>query len=219
MTLLVGWLFADLLLGLMMIFLISAPGAASKALICLLTPTISRASGLSSAAPEMVKLQVTRQGGNWYVSRSLVPGIALALQESRLVPAITCPTPTPTSTQTPTPTPNKNALAKDPVSFEFDSNADLLLGGDSGEQARLQGLIKASLIPPEIKPDDRAGIVLSFGTSPDPGEGVRLATAFDAVLQSALPDLFKTTTFRPFHDIGPNRGHISIDVYLFVVGG
>jgi hypothetical protein len=221
MTLLVGWLFADLLLGLMMIFLISAPGAASKALTCLLTPTTSRASAPSSTAPEMVRLQFTEQGGGWHVSRSLVRGVPFTRQESKFAPAITCPTPTPTSTQTPTPTPNKNAISQQSVDFDFQSNPDALLAGDTTEQDRLQGLILQQFSAQFNLDTDQAGFVLTFGTTPDPAnakDGENLAAAFNTILQGTLPHFFSRAKLRAFHNIGSPRGHITLEVYLFVVG-
>ena len=224
MTLLVGWLFADLLLGLMMIFLISAPGAASKALICLLTPAPSAkpptppTSTPSADMPQMVRLQFAEQQGVWHVTRSVVAGVPFAQPEKALAPAITCPTPTPTSTQTPVPTPNRNAISKTAVDFDFQSNADLLLQGDTGEKNRLMGLINQQF-GAKFQSDDQAGFVLTFGTSGVPTEGENLATAFNNIRENTLPHFFARATLRAFHDIGPNRGDISLEVYLFVVSG
>ncbi len=216
LTVLAGWLFADLLLGLMVIFLVSAPGAASRALVCLLTPTTTVTLQPSAAPQQMLLLSFAAEHGRLTMSTTLAaPPQSQPLRA--FVPAFTCPTPTPTMPPTPTPTPDKNALSKTPLDFNFDTNADALLNGDPAESARLQTLIKQK-IGAKVKPDDQAGFVLSFGTSLDPAEGATLATDFDKILKKTLPYLFSRATFGEYHNIGPDRGHILLNIYLFVVG-
>lgn len=214
MLLLAGWLFADLLLALMVIFLISAPGAIPQSLICALTPTTPATSHNLPGNFQTERLLGVRYSA---LVVTQVPALrthpVVALRQD-----VECPTATPTSTATLTPTPNKNAISKTPMTFSFHANADALLAGDSAEKARLQGIVQQQL-GAAFSSDDQAGFVLSFGTSPDPQEGEQLADDFDSILQSAMPTLFTRATLRPFHDIGSDRGAISIEIYLFVIGG
>jgi hypothetical protein len=217
LTALAGWLFADLLLGLMVLFLISAPGAASRALVCLLTPTTTVTLRPTAAPQQMMKLSFAEEHGRLVVSTALVAA-SRNQPPTAFVPTFVCPTPTPTPPPTPTPTPDKNALSKTSLDFNFSTNADALLNGNPSETARLQTLIRQQ-IGAKVKADDQAGFVLSFGTSPSPAEGATLAADFDKILKKTLPYLFSRATFREFHDIGPDRGDILLNVYLYVVGG
>ncbi|HEU5376600.1 MAG TPA: hypothetical protein VFV38_14275, partial [Ktedonobacteraceae bacterium] len=146
MVLLAGWLFADLLLGLMVIFLVSAPGAIPKSLICSLTPTAAAALHNSLGKPQ-TGLSPEGKSGPFVVAEA--PALSTPTPRSD----INCPTPTPTSTATLTPTPNKSAISKTPQPFTFHTNADALLNGDPTEKARLQGIIQQQL-GAVFSPDD-----------------------------------------------------------------
>ncbi|HEY7418181.1 MAG TPA: hypothetical protein VH593_23580, partial [Ktedonobacteraceae bacterium] len=105
LTVLVGWLFADLLLGLMVLFLISAPGAASRALVCLLTPTATVTLRPTAAPQQMMKLSFSEEHGRFMMSTTLVAA-SPNQPPTAFVPTFVCPTPTPTPPPTPTPTPD-----------------------------------------------------------------------------------------------------------------
>jgi hypothetical protein len=188
-----GWLFADLLLALAVIFLASGQGSAK-------------------------------------------PGQALRVTLSLASTPASTPTPTPmppTSTSAPNPTPTPTATAAvfvivetaapqasishQPVELVIQTRADALLAGQADELARVKAAIQAAAR--EAGLERRAGIVLTFGTSPSPGEGSQLAARVNQVLPEALPAVFEGAAVRTFHQINQDpgkRGEVLLEVYILL---
>lgn len=185
-----GWLFADLLLGLMVIFLIASPGG--QKLLPTPTPTLTPTQ-TPTTTPTLIPTWTPTQ-----------------------TPTAT-PTQTPTATPTPTPTRPPRAIAQNPVKFSFTTDADALLRGDAGERERLQRIVQSNFKDSNVL-DRHAGVVLTFGVARTGSEGEALARAFNQVLQEALPNVFDRTVFRDFHDITEpdKRGAIVVEIYFFV---
>jgi hypothetical protein len=65
--------------------------------------------------------------------------------------------------------------------------------------------------------NQKAGIVLTFGTAPNPTEGENLSREINALLQETLPDTFGDSVMRDYHIIEGNsslRGVVEIEVYV-----
>jgi hypothetical protein len=189
-----GWLFADLLLALAVIFMVSAPGQ----------PAASAAT----------------------------PGIRVTLLATAPSTSTSTSTPTSTSTSTSTPMPMPTStpavvvaetvapqasIAHQPVELTIQTNADALLAGQAAELARVKGAIQAAAR--EAGLEGRAGIVLTFGTSPSPGEGSQLAARVNQLLAEALPAVFEGAAVRTFHQINAapeKRGEVLLEVYVVI---
>lgn len=161
-----GWLFADLLLALSLIFLAAIPGAPKGAL----------------AALGSIPTSPTRQGPPSQTSTpTATPSPTPTLS----------PTPRPTRTPTPTVTPTATAacvstvlLTKNTYDVAND-NADVSPSIPSVEHLRnafrdVQG--------------KRAGLVLTYVHAPGDGEGQQLASVVNQRLLQARPDVFTHDT-------------------------
>jgi hypothetical protein len=198
---LAGWLFADLLLGLAMLFFVfntvgDAPTPEPTAIITLtLTAT-------PSSTPSYLET----------------------------------PTRTPTVTGTPTSTPVATAtLTRSPVPTPisglkpqaelliFKIDASGLLRGNLDQRRIVEDRIRQHFSV--YKGAQRAGIVLTFGTSSNPQEGNDLAAKVNAIMREVLPEVFVPkgrpgeTAFEDFHAISTvpsQRGEIEVRVYLLL---
>lgn len=110
-------------------------------------------------------------------------------------------------------------LSRDPVTITFSTDADALLQPNSAagqaETARVRQEIRNAF--GQYSGTRQAGIVLTFGTSPNPNEGNELSSAFNLLLQEELPGLFDRSVLNDYHIISANtnlRGDIEVEVYL-----
>jgi hypothetical protein len=117
---------------------------------------------------------------------------------------------------------NDVVLSQQARTFQLQTDADALLGGNTAarqqERDRLRDEIRQLFDP--IK-DERAGIVLTFGTAPSPAEGGQLSQEINQLLKSTMPDVFGNAVMRDFHSIEANRqlrGLIEFEVYV-IIGG
>lgn len=137
------------------------------------------------------------------------------------------PSPSPTPSIEPTPSPtaeplvNQLAVEQEPVTLRVQSEASALLRGDRDEISRVAGEIEGQLEELE-EAGRKAAFVLTFGGSPDTGEGVALAQAANEILIDAAPQLSEGAAMRDFwrsvraDEIG--RGTLLFEIYLFVSG-
>jgi hypothetical protein len=131
------------------------------------------------------------------------------------------PTPTPLPTYTPFPTPTSAVeLGREPLTLVLETNADALLGpggpGKSAEQERVRAQIREGFAEYGL---ERAGIVLTFGTSPQPAEGNRLAAEVNRLLLEEYPDVFDPAVLRDYHIINGDRsqrGKVEVEVYFLM---
>jgi len=66
---------------------------------------------------------------------------------------------------------------------------------------------------------ERAGVVLTFGTSPQPTEGNRLAAEVNRLLLEEYPDMFGSALLRNYHNINRDtsqRGKVEVEVYFLL---
>lgn len=99
----------------------------------------------------------------------------------------------------------------------FKVDSDALRAGQSDEIARVIALIQQAAAETGLA--GRAGIVLTFGHAPVPGEGGEIAASVNQLLTQALPGVFEGAALREFHyiDAAPGRrGEVTIEVYVFV---
>lgn len=129
------------------------------------------------------------------------------------------PTPTafPTYTPFPLPTPAVE-LDREPITIALATDADVLLGSGgtdkSEEQDRVRGQIRDELGSYGL---ERAAIVFSFGISPQPTEGNRLAAEVNRLLLEEFPDMFGSALVRDYHIINSDRsrrGQVEVEVYF-----
>lgn len=190
---LAGWVFADIFLGLMMIFMISStqnplPAGANSGAA---TPNASDIAATSVAA------------------RALTP---IALPSNTPSPTATPPPPTAT------PRPGESVSLK-PVEFSVVVNADRLLGADApgraSERASVAQQVRAVFAKGVISSNQIAGLVLTFGGSPSTSEGPALAKAVNDVLKSEFASTFGGATTRDYLDLGSPRGTVLVEVFVY----
>jgi hypothetical protein len=206
MVLLGGWLFADLLLGLMMIFLISIKGGT------LPPPTIPPGCGTPTATP-LVATATQLSGTNGQTG--YVAGNA-----SKPTPTPTvCPTFTPTFTPTPTQTPTNCGLDnRPPVDLPHItvSNIGALESGDSTAQANFNAQVKAAFA---AYPNKIAGLVEIFGGDPNVNVGQQVAKGAQAAMQQlkngSVTFFNQSTQFQPFGDEGISSGQVLLSVFFY----
>lgn len=188
-SLLTGWLFADLLLGLMVIFLVSAPGAPlpqpkTSTPTPTLTPTVT---STPTATP----------------TQTVTP------------PPTSTPTVSPTPSPTATPVPILS-LEQTPVSFAFRVNPDAFLDQRANEIDRVLQEIRDRLAPLNGR---RAGIVLSFGNASRPDRATALSRQFNLLLHQAMPTLIDSRTItRDYIQLSNDlekQGLIEVEVYIY----
>jgi hypothetical protein len=102
----------------------------------------------------------------------------------------------------------------------LDTDADVLLGpggpSKSAEQDWVRGQIRQEF---RDHASQRAGVVLTFGTSPQPAEGNRLAAELNRLLLEEFPDVFGPAILRNYHVINRDtsqRGIVEVEVYFLI---
>ncbi len=139
------------------------------------------------------------------------------------------PTPTPYPTYTPWPTPRplpthtplpRTGLDARSSTITLVTNADALLSPAGEEKARAVEQVRAQIRERlAALRSRRAGIVLTFGVSPDPFEGNRIAREVNRVLVEAFPEIFEGAILRDYHTIDPNRanrGNVELEIYFLI---
>jgi hypothetical protein len=234
-TLLSGWLFADLLIALAVIFMVAAPVGSFAPVPPTATATPAPTQTpfpTFTPAPTQTPLPTYTPGPTQTPLPTYTPGPSPTPQPTftpfptftplpTLTPYATF-TPGPTPTRAPTQTPisvNERVLSRQPVIVRLTTNADALLGPDGPakeqEQDRLRDVIRQQFAGIQ---GQQAGIVLTFGFAPTPFEGGRLSQEVNALLQDTLPDIFGGAVMRDFHRIEADRslrGVVEIETYPF----
>jgi len=196
-----GWVFADLLLGLMMIFLVTARGAPPS------TPSIPP-TDTPTPTPTPT-----------HTSTPAVTG-----SDSPTPTWTRTHTPTPTlSRPTDSPIPPTNtpqvSISQKSIEFSFSVDYDKLLNSAErdAEFERVKGTVN-SLLKSRFNERQRAGIVLTFAGGPKSNEDSQIARAVNGWLPAQMPTLFDDgTVFRPFIDLTRPRGTVLVEVYVFTV--
>jgi hypothetical protein len=161
----------------------------------------------------------------------LAVGLVIILLATATDTPLPAPTPTtsaiitPTESPSPSPSPipvTQLGLEQEPLVFRVQSDAAALLGGDNDEIDEVANGIRERLGPYEAD-GRKAGFVLTWGGSSDPGEGVALARAANKVLRRAVPGVTETAAVRDLWksqggDDGVTRGTLIFEVFLFVKG-
>lgn len=193
-----GWLFADLLLGLAMLFITSMVGLIPPPLSATWTPTLSR-----TATPTATLTTIPRTG---------TPGGQIGV-------------PTPTLTPTPTPgfglnsTPFTVTWRVDPAlmpSIAANPNSPAVAAARDQLAQQVRECFQ------KFSGKARAGIVLNFGGNPSPTTGNQLAGILSGVLRRELSTVFSPTqtAFKDMHAAENHplvNGTVETEVY-FVSG-
>jgi hypothetical protein len=111
-------------------------------------------------------------------------------------------------------------VSNEPITAVLDADVDVLLGpggpAKSAEQDWVRGQIRQEFRGYAAQ---RAGVVLTFGTSPQPAEGNRLAAEVNRLLLEEFPDVFGPAILRNYHIINRDtsqRGVVEVEVYLLI---
>jgi hypothetical protein len=130
-------------------------------------------------------------------------------------------TPAPTARPFPTcaPLPRTGLDVQSSVTT-LDTNVQALLGpaGPEKDRARsdLRARIRQTIAPYALR---RAGIVLTFGVSPDPFEGSQLAREVNRVLLEEFPQVFEVAILGDYHIIDrdlSHRGNVEMEIYFLM---
>lgn len=198
MLLLAGWVFADLLLGLTVLFLAAAPGGQPP------TPTVTPTS-FTPTLTATIKYTPTATR-----TPSLTP-----------TPTLT-PMPTRTITPTPTLTPCPVVLETNPRREDFELDLNAVWQGGNGD-TRQMALFKDQ-VRQRLNGAPRAGFVLVYGYAPknDLGDaqGGTLARQAVDVLRDALPSVFNGASFQPLFWLLRSQdtekpGTVRLDIFFF----
>lgn len=214
-----GWLFADLLLGVAVLFLASTLGMNPNVLI----PPTATPTRTFTPTPTPT---VTR-----------TPTATPTSTPTATSTATPTPTQTPTATPSPTNSPTWTPIPEqilDKESFKIDADGNVApmtvdldaFVGDRGrdaqakEQRRFKQWLMDTLLP---FADRKAGVVLTFGVSSNKNEGPRLAREVNALLR-AMPEpgdtvdlnkIFRGAVFRDYLDLGPQpRGTVLMEIFF-----
>ena len=174
---LAGWLFADLLLGLALIFLLSGTADVGR--------QHSPEAGLAGVPPVASTEEPTS-------TSTPTPGPTATPTLTPTPTETSTPTATPTATPTPTPVPTVSptpevGLSQKNVPCEFYVNPDQLLNSGSQDAVVISEIRKCYQTRFGRV---HAGIVLTFGFSHVLSEGESLSRRVNALLPQALPDMF-----------------------------
>lgn len=210
-----GWVYADLLLGLMVLFLVSMRGVSPEQLVPPSpTPTATATATLTPTA-----------------TRSPVPTLSSSPSPTSTSTATRTQTPTPTATQTPTPTMTLQAfvvgLNPTPYRVTLRVSPALIPGiiaGRSDVLATAQAQLRKQLSYCFRSMKGQAGMVLAFGSNPDPNVGNRLAAIVTSLLREEYKELFAReraeAVMRDYHTITSNpaeNGLIELEVFFITL--
>jgi len=127
----------------------------------------------------------------------------------------------PLSTYTPFPLSISDiGVDNEPITITLETDADVLLGASGPEKDAERDRVRQQIRDEfGAYSSQRAGIVLTFGISPRPLEGNRLAAEVNRLLLEEFPDVFDGAVLKEYHIINPStsqRGTVEVEVYLFV---
>lgn len=195
-TKMAGWLFADLLLAIALIFLATATGGNASTE----TPTTPFSSTTVTLIPS--------------TTPTLIPTATPTTTPTPTVSPSPSPPPLPTATP-----PRTGGLDPEPAIVTLSTNMNLLLGVDNpqkrDEVARVRQLIRSRVA---IFDDLRAGMVLCSGTTlaSQPSRGRLLAETVNALLVEELPEVFGDAAFKAYHYLTGDSsriGGIEMEIY------
>ncbi|MET8337654.1 hypothetical protein [Streptosporangium canum] len=197
-TLLAGWLFADLLLGLTIIML----GAQAP------PPSPVRPQA-DATQPPPDPTQPRPED-----SRPLADATRLS-PEPTPSPAEESPTPARPPSPSPVPSPctgRVGGVRAKPITISFQvtpgAHDDMLAAQIRQELRKHRDRLTGQ----------HAGMVLTFAADGGTGNGVRLATRVNTAIREAYPRIFGTAVTRNFHDLDAPRGSISMEIYPVTYG-
>jgi cytoskeletal protein RodZ len=185
-----GWVLADVLLGLLLVFLVSVRGAAPP------TPTptpTARSTGIAAA-----------------VSPTATPTATPTVTPTATATATATPTPTPTPTPTATATATATPKPCAPTARLEDEEVTAAAGpgGSDPTQAELRAKFQPFV-------GKQVGLLYAYGHARTTGEGIELARRTIAVLQSLFPDMFPPEAIlKPLRNDPIAVGAVSFEVYL-----
>lgn len=205
-----GWIYADLLLGLMILFLVSTKGATPDQLTPTPTPT---ATYTATLLPTSTRTRAANDTATPTPTptRTLTPTSTL--------------TPTPTSTSTSTPGAFAVGLSQTPFTITLRINQDLIsaIAADrpdarASAQAQLRTQIRACF----SQMQGQAGMVLAFGANPIPATGTKLAALATELLKQEYRGIFGQSAVRNYHTISSDpyvNGTIDLEVFFINLPG
>lgn len=184
---LAGWLFADLLLGLSMLFLVSG----SRGHLPTATPTLTPAASRTPALAQRVDVTPT-----------------LTLTAS---PTVTW---TPTLPPKPSVTPSATPAAAIQPGLDAPQcyNLELFSADTVSQTASITRVFQAQL-PNELL--NRAGLVMIWVHGSDMQEGVRVAREVGRQLQAVLPQSFGNAQIKSLYFDTGNLYHVQLEVYFY----
>lgn len=195
-----GWLYADLFLGIaMLFFLFNTVGELPSTTIPTYTPTYT-----PTVPPSLTP-----------TPKPTATATATSTPTLTVQPTVTlAPTATATPSRTPIPT-IAGGLVPEPYTVVITVNMDQLLNDDIAELARVRDLILGEL---GQFSDQRAGIVLTFSTtlSGNPLKGDQLSGKVNALLRGTMRGTFGGAVFRDFHNLTQNSeevGKVTLEIY------
>ncbi|MEV4242154.1 hypothetical protein AB0J63_01970 [Streptosporangium canum] len=197
-TLLAGWLFADLLLGLTIIMLGAQAPPPSP---------VRPLAGAAQPPPDPTQPQPE-------ASRPLADATQLS-PEPTPSPAEESPTPALPPSPSPVPSPctgRVGGVRAKPITIAFQvtpgAHDDMLAAQIRQELRKHRDRLAGQ----------HAGMVLTFAADGGTGNGVRLATRVNTAIREAYPRIFGTAVTRNFHDLDAPRGSISMEIYSVTYG-
>ncbi|WP_326824942.1 hypothetical protein [Streptosporangium sp. NBC_01756] len=215
-TLLAGWLFADLLLGLTIIMLgaqapspspTRTPVDAARPRPDTAHPSPRPDTAHPSPRPDTAHPSSDTARPSPENTRPSPETVRSPAEES---PASARPRPSPSPSATPS-TCVGGVRAK-PVTLSF----RVVPGADDDALATQ---VRQELHKHRDRLTGRhAGMVLTFGADGGAGNGVRLATRVNTAIRAAYPRIFGTAVTRNFHDLAAPSGSISMEIYFVTYG-
>ncbi|WP_037935716.1 hypothetical protein [Streptosporangium roseum] len=197
-TLLAGWLFADLLLGLTIIMLgaQAPPPSPVRPLADATQPPPDPTQPRPAASPPLA-------------------GVTQLSPEPTPSPAEESLTPTRPPSPSPVPSPctgRVGGVRAKPITISFQvtpgAHDDMLAAQIRQELRKHRDRLAGQ----------HAGMVLTFAADGGTGNGVRLATRVNTAIREAYPRIFGTAVTRNFHDLDAPRGSISMEIYSVTYG-
>lgn len=208
MLTLAGWLFADLLLGLAMFFLVISPAPPA-----IPTPTVTH-TPTSSPSPAPSSVFTTTPLPTDTPTPFLTP---TPMPTFTPLPTLTpWPTFTPFPTYTPFPTPTgvtEPGIESTSVCYRIQVNRDALFGASSvDEQNRILGELRNFII---ASSDFRPGTVLIWGSGHDNQDGVNIASEIRSLLLVHYRPQFEDSGIKALFFSSENIGTVVIEIYFF----
>lgn len=211
-----GWIYADLLLGLMVLFLVSTRGATPEQLVPPSTATPTPTTTLTATAS---------------LSASLTPTPTNTATPTRTPTPTATRTPTSTATRTPTLTitPQAFVVGLNPTPYRVTLRVSPslipgIMAGKADARATAQAQLRRQMHYCFANMRGQAGMVLTFGSNPDPNIGNRLAALANALLREEYEDLFARqraeAVMRDYHTITTNpaqNGVIELEVFFITL--